>query len=82
MSRIRGERVRSFLYLFINFINIDIIRLPDPNIMTSDIPREDLPKCEKENCKGLLRPHIVWFGENLDEYILEQACKYFFIYTF
>ena len=43
--------------------------------MTSDIPREDLPKCEKENCKGLLRPHIVWFGENLDEYILEQACK-------
>ncbi|KAK9307125.1 hypothetical protein QLX08_002449 [Tetragonisca angustula] len=47
--------------------------LPDPNIMTSDIPREDLPKCEKENCKGLLRPHIVWFGENLDEYILEQA---------
>lgn len=45
--------------------------------MTSDIPREDLPKCEKKNCKGLLRPHIVWFGENLDEYILEQACKYF-----
>ena len=48
-------------------------RVTSPNIMISDIPKEDLPKCAKEDCKGLLRPHIVWFGENLDDYILEQA---------
>lgn len=48
--------------------------------MISDIPKEDLPKCAKEDCNGLLRPHIVWFGENLDDYILEQACEYFPIY--
>ncbi|CAL7933259.1 unnamed protein product [Xylocopa violacea] len=46
---------------------------PDPNIMISDIPRDDLPRCRKENCKGLLRPHIVWFGENLDENVLNQV---------
>ncbi|XP_012277752.1 NAD-dependent protein deacylase sirtuin-5, mitochondrial isoform X2 [Orussus abietinus] len=37
------------------------------------IPKEDLPKCEHEGCRGLLRPHIVWFGENLDQSILDQA---------
>lgn len=46
---------------------------PDPNIMISDIPKENLPRCQKENCNGLLRPHIVWFGENLDEHVLAQA---------
>ncbi|XP_016913637.1 NAD-dependent protein deacylase sirtuin-5, mitochondrial [Apis cerana] len=44
---------------------------PDPNIMSSDIPKEDLPHCQK--CKNILRPHIVWFGENLDDYIMQQA---------
>ncbi|XP_053981482.1 NAD-dependent protein deacylase sirtuin-5, mitochondrial-like [Hylaeus anthracinus] len=46
---------------------------PDPNIMISNIPKNELPLCQKENCKGLLRPHIVWFGENLDEYVLKEA---------
>lgn len=49
-------------------------RSPDPNIMTSDIPKKDLPHCQ--NCKNILRPHIVWFGENLDDYIMQQARKY------
>jgi NAD-dependent deacetylase len=30
-----------------------------------------LPKCPK--CGGLLRPAIVWFGEQLDTHLLEQA---------
>ncbi|XP_066597871.1 NAD-dependent protein deacylase sirtuin-5, mitochondrial-like [Prorops nasuta] len=47
--------------------------LPDPNIMISDIPLDQLPHCEKENCNGLLRPHIVWFGENLDKHILSKT---------
>jgi len=30
----------------------------------SDVPIAILPHCKK--CNGLLRPHIVWFGESLD----------------
>ena len=26
-------------------------------------------------CGGLLRPHVVWFGENLDPAILEEVDK-------
>jgi len=29
-----------------------------------DVPIDSLPHCKK--CNGLLRPHIVWFGESLD----------------
>jgi NAD-dependent deacetylase len=32
-----------------------------------------LPKCE--DCGGLLRPHVVWFGEALDPDILHQAVE-------
>ena len=30
---------------------------------------KDLPRCQKPTCGGLLRPHVVWFGENLDEQV-------------
>ncbi|KAJ8917973.1 hypothetical protein NQ315_002669 [Exocentrus adspersus] len=45
----------------------------DP-MVREDLPmidKKDLPKCKK--CSGLLRPYIVWFGENLDPDILQQA---------
>uniref|UniRef100_A0A8C7BS18 NAD-dependent protein deacylase sirtuin-5, mitochondrial n=1 Tax=Neovison vison TaxID=452646 RepID=A0A8C7BS18_NEOVI len=29
--------------------------------------------CEEAGCGGLLRPHVVWFGENLDPAILEEV---------
>ncbi|KAK0175560.1 hypothetical protein PV327_009301 [Microctonus hyperodae] len=48
---------------------------PDPDVMSSDIPVEELPRCQKNSCGGLLRPHIVWFGESLDEEILDKAEK-------
>ena len=32
-----------------------------------------LPRCEK--CGGLLRPHVVWFGESLDSNLLQQAVQ-------
>ncbi|CAB3360995.1 Hypothetical predicted protein [Cloeon dipterum] len=35
------------------------------------IPEALLPRCKK--CSGLLRPHIVWFGENLETSVLAQA---------
>ncbi|KAF7417362.1 hypothetical protein HZH68_000015 [Vespula germanica] len=47
--------------------------VPDPNITSSTIPIEELPRCENVNCNGLLRPDIVWFGENLDESVLSKA---------
>ncbi|KYN33468.1 NAD-dependent deacetylase sirtuin-5 [Trachymyrmex septentrionalis] len=46
---------------------------PDPNIMSSDIPIEELPRCEIKDCGGLLRPDIIWFGEQLDANVLEKA---------
>ncbi|MCK5236831.1 MAG: NAD-dependent deacylase [Deltaproteobacteria bacterium] len=36
----------------------------------TDVPISILPYCE---CGGLLRPDIVWFGESLDENILNKA---------
>ena len=45
--------------------------MPDPKIKDVDIPVENLPRCQ--NCKGLLRPHVVWFGESLDSQVLEAS---------
>lgn len=44
--------------------------------MSSDIPKEELPRCEIKDCGALLRPDVVWFGEQLDENILQKACMY------
>lgn len=35
-------------------------RVPEETIAT-----EDLPHCEKQGCNGLLRPAVVWFGEQI-----------------
>jgi len=45
--------------------------LPEPGAMDSDIPVENLPRCR--TCNGLLRPHVVWFGESLDDNVLATA---------
>lgn len=36
-----------------------------------DVPIAIPPRCP--DCKGLLRPHIVWFGESLDQQDLEHS---------
>jgi NAD-dependent deacetylase len=36
-----------------------------------DVPIQILPRCA--DCQGLLRPHIVWFGESLAEEDLRQS---------
>lgn len=46
---------------------------PEPKAEQSNIPASDLPRCAK--CTGLLRPHVVWFGEPLDPAVLEAAQK-------
>ncbi|KER28982.1 hypothetical protein T265_04278 [Opisthorchis viverrini] len=45
------------------------------------IPEEQLPRCHKpisdkhpdRLCNGLLRPHVVWFGESLDDDVLRRV---------
>lgn len=49
---------------------------PDAKIVGSDIPVKSLPHCMKPGCGGLLRPHIVWFGENLQKDVLDKAGRY------
>lgn len=34
---------------------------------------KDLPHCSKPNCSGLLRPHIVWYGEPLLKESIKKA---------
>lgn len=48
---------------------------PDPEAVDARIPAEKLPRCKKNGCGGLLRPHVVWFGEALEEEVLEAAYK-------
>ncbi|RWS15826.1 NAD-dependent protein deacylase sirtuin-5-like protein [Dinothrombium tinctorium] len=48
---------------------------PDPAVMDSNIPLDDLPHCKKAGCNGLLRPHVVWFGEPLEPEVLEEVEK-------
>lgn len=37
------------------------------------IPEEQLPRCAANGCNGLLRPHVVWFGEGLEGSVLRKA---------
>nr|XP_033790521.1 NAD-dependent protein deacylase sirtuin-5, mitochondrial [Geotrypetes seraphini]XP_033790522.1 NAD-dependent protein deacylase sirtuin-5, mitochondrial [Geotrypetes seraphini]XP_033790523.1 NAD-dependent protein deacylase sirtuin-5, mitochondrial [Geotrypetes seraphini] len=48
---------------------------PDLEVEDAIIPVEQLPRCQKKNCTGLLRPHVVWFGETLDSNILTEVEK-------
>ena len=49
--------------------------LLDPAQPAPEIPREDLPHCP--SCKkGLLRPGVVWFGESLDDAMLDGIEKW------
>ncbi|XP_041376312.1 NAD-dependent protein deacylase sirtuin-5, mitochondrial-like isoform X2 [Gigantopelta aegis] len=46
---------------------------PDPDAKDAKIQVQDLPRCKKDKCGGLLRPHVVWFGESLDNNILHKT---------
>ncbi|XP_030228839.1 NAD-dependent protein deacylase sirtuin-5, mitochondrial isoform X1 [Gadus morhua] len=46
---------------------------PDPNTDDAKIPVNDLPRCQEADCRGLLRPAVVWFGESLDSDILQRV---------
>lgn len=63
-------------------MKIKVYRSSDPEFETSNISLEDLPRCKEENCKALLRPHIVWFGENLEKKIMAKAGKKITFFVF
>ena len=46
---------------------------PEPGAASDLIPEASLPRCGLAGCGGLLRPHVVWFGEGLEEAVLEAA---------
>lgn len=49
------------------------VRCTGCGIVSTDFPLElpILPRCD--DCRALLRPHVVWFGEHLDPDILRMA---------
>lgn len=51
----------------VNECSEELIPLPEPPLP------EHPPKCPK--CGGMLRPHVVWFGEPLNPRIIEQATQ-------
>ncbi|ESO86512.1 hypothetical protein LOTGIDRAFT_207074 [Lottia gigantea] len=46
---------------------------PEPDAPDGKIPEDQLPRCKKTDCSGLLRPQVVWFGENLDPKVLDKS---------
>ncbi|XP_071084703.1 NAD-dependent protein deacylase-like [Haliotis cracherodii] len=46
---------------------------PEPDSPDAQVPIDQLPKCKKSGCGGLLRPHVVWFGESLDQEVMKQS---------
>ncbi|XP_067931791.1 NAD-dependent protein deacylase sirtuin-5, mitochondrial-like [Watersipora subatra] len=48
---------------------------PDPGTPSAAIPDKDLPRCKISSCGGLLRPHVVWFGESLEMAVLDAVEK-------
>ncbi|XP_063076536.1 NAD-dependent protein deacylase sirtuin-5, mitochondrial-like [Engraulis encrasicolus] len=48
---------------------------PDPESSDAQIDASDLPRCEEQECNGLLRPDVIWFGEVLDSNVLTQVEK-------
>ncbi len=51
------------------------VRCPGCGRVAEDrrVPLPDLPLCPA--CGGLLRPHVVWFGEMLEAAVLEEAYR-------
>lgn len=46
----------------------------DASASVADIPTNELPTCPK--CQSLLRPGVVWFGEELPADVLEDADEF------
>lgn len=70
LHRVAGSRNVSELHGDIWKVRCTSCRLVSDN---RDVPLALLPHCQ--TCGGLLRPHIVWFGETLDEQVLANSFR-------
>jgi NAD-dependent deacetylase len=70
LHRLAGSRQFSVLHGDIWKVRCTSCRLVIDN---RDVPLSLLPHCR--TCGGLLRPHIVWFGEALDEQVLATSFR-------
>jgi NAD-dependent deacetylase len=70
LHRLAGSRQISELHGDIWKVRCTSCRLVIDN---RDVPLSLLPHCR--TCGGLLRPHIVWFGEALDEQVLATSFR-------
>ncbi|MEO8342145.1 MAG: NAD-dependent deacylase [Nitrospirota bacterium] len=70
LHRLAGSRRISELHGDIWKVRCTSCRLVIDN---RDVPLSLLPHCR--TCGGLLRPHIVWFGEALDEQVLATSFR-------
>ena len=52
-------------------------RAPDPDARSDVIPEAQLPWCKRAECRGLVRPHVIWFGECLEEEVLDATLRDF-----
>ncbi|KAH7978197.1 hypothetical protein HPB49_004792 [Dermacentor silvarum] len=50
---------------------LELHGLPILMLLRLPYPLGELPRCKK--CTGLLRPHVVWFGESLEPDVLAKA---------
>ncbi|KAF7657549.1 hypothetical protein LDENG_00025640 [Lucifuga dentata] len=48
---------------------------PDADMPDAQIPVDKLPRCGESDCRGLVRPNVVFFGETLDSHILTKVEK-------
>ncbi|XP_034039297.1 NAD-dependent protein deacylase sirtuin-5, mitochondrial-like [Thalassophryne amazonica] len=48
---------------------------PHPDASDAQIPVDKLPRCGESDCRGLLRPNVVFFGETLDSHVLTKVEK-------
>ncbi len=70
LHRLAGSRKLSELHGDIWKVRCTSCRLVIDN---RDVPLLLLPHCH--TCGGLLRPHIVWFGEALDDQVLAKSFR-------
>ena len=50
---------------------IGILQGAPNTVEEANIPSMKLPRCQK--CNGLLRPHVVWFGECLERDVVNRT---------
>lgn len=63
-----GEEATKNLYDAMASNNQRELDISDPTVPLPNLQLEDLPRCPE--CKGLLRPGVVWFGESLPAHTL------------